>query len=279
MGTHPIFESDFDCLTESMTGKVIPAAVNWAQLLKQTAPADKKLMAAFKVKSDVIAGNFAKASAVNREINWAYYENAIDNKSLVADFKAKFEATEIPVPSDEGRAAALEARAAQDEVAVAEYVKKVDGQIDEASVTLNNIKALPPFEQMTQQDIMFWFPQLCRNQMWVGGDENTPPVYVQGVTYADTGFFEYPGTNHGQFLRQKEIVGDEAQGAYRLDEVNYPGGQYPDFFSRFPSEDFKESFALRDPLIQWENIAHHPQFEAEVAAIQAAEGVAPGIQG
>jgi len=33
-----------------MTGRVIPAAVNWAQLLKQTAPADKKLMAAFKVK-------------------------------------------------------------------------------------------------------------------------------------------------------------------------------------------------------------------------------------
>lgn len=33
-----------------MTNRVIPAAVNWAQLLKQTAPADKKLMAAFKVK-------------------------------------------------------------------------------------------------------------------------------------------------------------------------------------------------------------------------------------
>merc|ERR1712228_640277 len=82
--------------------------------------------------------------------NWAFYENAIDNKSLVADFKAKFEATEIPVPSDEGRAAALEARAAQDEVAVAEYVKKVDGQIDEASVTLNNIKALPPFGKNTK---------------------------------------------------------------------------------------------------------------------------------
>ena len=34
-----------------MTGRVIPAAVNWAQLLKQTAPSDKKLMAAFKVKA------------------------------------------------------------------------------------------------------------------------------------------------------------------------------------------------------------------------------------
>merc|ERR1712228_420015 len=116
MGTHPIFESDFDCLTESMTGKVIPAAVNWAQLLKQTAPADKKLMAAFKVKSDIIAGSYAKAAAFNRTIDWAHYESNIANKDLVADFKAKFEATEIPVPSDEGKTAELEARTASDEV-------------------------------------------------------------------------------------------------------------------------------------------------------------------
>ena len=33
-----------------MSGRVIPAAVNWAALLKQTAPADRKLMAAFKLK-------------------------------------------------------------------------------------------------------------------------------------------------------------------------------------------------------------------------------------
>ena len=59
--------------------------------------------------------------------------------------QAKFEATEIPVPSDNGLAAELEAKAAADEVAVADYIKKVDGQIEDASVTLNNIKALPPF--------------------------------------------------------------------------------------------------------------------------------------
>merc|ERR1712076_97044 len=120
------------------------------------------------------AGNFAKASAFNRSINWEYYENNISNSALVADFKAKFEATEIPVPSDEGLAAKLEARAVEDEAAVAAYLTKVDGQIDVASATMNNLKALPPFEQMTSQDILFWFPQLCRNQEWVAGSENTP---------------------------------------------------------------------------------------------------------
>ena len=37
-----------------MSGRAIPAAVNWAALLKQTAPADRKLMAAFKLKVWII---------------------------------------------------------------------------------------------------------------------------------------------------------------------------------------------------------------------------------
>ena len=37
-------------LIQKMSGRAIPAAVNWAALLKQTAPADRKLMAAFKLK-------------------------------------------------------------------------------------------------------------------------------------------------------------------------------------------------------------------------------------
>ena len=49
--------------------------------------------------------------------------------------------------------AELEAKAAADEVAVADYIKKVDGQIAEASVTLNNIKALPPFGKIMIEEM------------------------------------------------------------------------------------------------------------------------------
>jgi len=260
-----------------MTGRVIPAAVNWAQLLKQTAPSDKKLMAAFKVKSDVIAGNYAKAAAFNRTINWEHYENNISKSGFVADFKAKFEATEIPVPSDEGRQAQLEAKAAADEVAVADYIAKVDGQIDDASVTLNNLKALPPFEQMTKADILYWFPQLVKNQEWVGGSENMPTNYVHGAQFNEVGWFEFgTGVPKAWYDRQTERNGDDAGGQWRLAENQFPGGVYPDFFSRFPTEDFRESFALADPLIQWEAIAHHKDFDANVNAIQAAEGVEAG---
>ena len=49
------------------------------------------------------------------------------------------------MPTDGGLEEELTAKAAADEVAVEDYVKKVDGQIEAASVTLNSIKALPPF--------------------------------------------------------------------------------------------------------------------------------------
>merc|ERR1711953_1528918 len=131
-------KSNFErILIQKMSGRAIPAAVNWAALLKQTAPADRKLMAAFKLKSDTIAANFAKAAGFKREIDWAHYEANVSKSGSVAD-----------------------------------YIKKVDGQIADASVTLNNIKALPPFEQMTQADILYFFPQLCRNQESIFNSEN-----------------------------------------------------------------------------------------------------------
>merc|ERR1712193_482397 len=161
-------------------------------------------------------------------INWEFYENNISNKALVADFKAKFEATEIPVPSDEGLAAKLEARAVEDEAAV-------------AASTMNNLKALPPFEQMTSQDILYWFPQLCRNQEWIAGSENTPTSYIGGAQFNETGWFEHPGVLKAHLDRQQERVGaDDGSDEWRLEEKQFPEGKFPDFFSRFPTEDFKE---------------------------------------
>merc|ERR1712227_561133 len=184
MGLIP-FLSPISIVQQKMSGRAIPAAVNWAALLKQTAPADRKLMAAFKLKSDAIAANYAKAAGFKREIDWAHYEANVSKSGFVADFKAQYEATEIPVPSDNGLEAQLEAKAAADEAAVADYIKKVDGQIAEVSVTLNNIKALPPFEQMTQADILYFFPQLCRNQESIFNSENCRHITLLGSRTGD----------------------------------------------------------------------------------------------
>lgn len=259
-----------------MTGRVIPAATNWALLLKQTAPKDKKLMAAFKVKSDLIAANYSKAKGFNRTIDWAFYENNIEDKALVADFKAKFEATVIPEPTDDGAEAALEAKAAADADAVAEYVAKVDGQIADASVTMNNLNALPPFEQMTHQDILYWFPQLCRNQPWVKNSrENDPQNQIVGGSVQDVG---YGNVVDWSPEMKEDNANLQADTQFRSLEKQYPGGEYPAFFSSFPEAEFRESFCQKDPLIQWEQIAHHPSFDVVVDAIQAEEGVEVGFR-
>ena len=44
--------------------------------------------------------------------------------------------------------------------------------------------------------------------------------------------------------------GDDAGGQWRLAENQFPGGAYPDFFSRFPTEDFRVSnfYIFKDAL-------------------------------
>jgi hypothetical protein len=259
-----------------MSGRAIPAAVNWASLLKQTAPVDRKLMAAFKLKSDTIASAYTKAAGFKREIDWSSYEQNINNKELVADFKAKYEATEIPVPTDDGLGAELEAKAAADEVAVANYVAKVDGQIANASTTMDALNALPPFEQMTQADVLFYFPQLCGNVTSIKFSENDPRNVIAGGDIRDLPKQELYGTQPIG-VQEKEGLKISHQ-LYRLDEHQYPEGKYPAFFSSFPSAEFNESFALADPLIQWAAIGHHPEFDAHVNAIQEAHGVEPGLR-
>ena len=58
-----------------MSGRAIPAAVNWAALLKQTAPADRKLMAAFKLKVWIIQ-NLTENSKIN------YFFNSREKKNI-----------------------------------------------------------------------------------------------------------------------------------------------------------------------------------------------------
>jgi hypothetical protein len=259
-----------------MTGRVIPAATNWALLLKQTAPKDKKLMAAFKVKSDIIAANYGKAKQFNRSIDWAYYEKNVEDKNLVADFKAKFEAVVIPEPTDGGTEAVLEAKAAEDALAVEKYLEKVDGQIADASVTLNNINALPPFEQMTREDILYWFPQLCRNQEWVKfSTENDPANHIMGGTVEEVGYGNTVAWTPEMEADNAQLIEDNH---WRSLESQYPGGVYPAFFSSFPEAEFRESFCQADPLIQWEQLQHHPQFDVVVNQIQAEEGAEPGFR-
>lgn len=233
-------------------------------------------MAAFKLKSDAIASAYTKASGFKREIDWSSYEQNINNKDLVAEFKAKYEATEIPVPTDDGLGAELEAKAQADEVAVANYIAKVDGQIENASTTLNALKGLPPFEQMTQADVLFYFPQLCGNVQSVLFSENDPRSVVAGGDIRDLPKQEhYSAQPVG--ITEKENLKVSHQ-LYRLDEHQYPDGKYPAFFSSFPTAEFNESFALADPLIQWAAIGHHPEFDAHVNAIQEKHGVETGFR-
>ena len=132
---------------------------------------------------------------------------------------------------------------------------------------------------MTQADVLYYFPQLCRNQPSIMFSENCRTVTLLGHQQDDVQkVYHMPWT--AEMNADEAAVSDfklfqwlnkikaQSHPLYRLDEGQYPGDTYPAFFSSFPSAEFKESFALADPLIQWEQLAHHPEFDANVNAIQ-----------
>merc|ERR1712210_445623 len=164
MGTHPIFESDFDCLAEiCRVEESQPPATGLSfseRLLPETRsswlPSRSSLTSSPETTSRPPPSTEPSTGTTTRAPSRTRLSSLTSRQSSNPPRSQS--------PSDDGQQAALEGKAAEDEVAVANYIKKDDQQIDEASVTLNNIKALPPFEQMTQSDILYWFPQLCKNQ-------------------------------------------------------------------------------------------------------------------
>ena len=59
---------------------------------------------------------------------------------------------------------------------------------------------------MTKADILYWCPQLVKNQEWVGGSENMPTNYVHGAQFNEVGWFEFgTGVPKAWYDRQTEV--------------------------------------------------------------------------
>merc|ERR1712168_1375586 len=114
---------------------------------------------AFKGKSDTIMSSYGKAQAAVKTIDWDHYMQAIDNKDLVADFKAKLEALEIPEPVDT-KSESLAAQAVADQQEYEQVVAKFADKEAALNGEIDRLCSLPPFEQMTEADIYHHFPLL-----------------------------------------------------------------------------------------------------------------------
>ncbi|XP_002126529.2 ATP synthase peripheral stalk subunit d, mitochondrial-like [Ciona intestinalis] len=134
-------------------------AVEWGKILERTRPDMKSTIGAFKAKSDGIFNNYVKSKDVKLDIDWAYYQSAVANKTLVADFEKQFKAYKVPKPVDT-KSKELEDKTAKDTEAVKKFLQETEENLTEVMMTVDRLNSLPPFEQMTVDDIFENFPQV-----------------------------------------------------------------------------------------------------------------------
>jgi len=133
--------------------------IEWAKIFERTGSDYRQMINSFKSKSDSIFSSYVKAQATKLDIDWSYYHQNVNNKELVADFESKFNALEVPRPIDT-KSEGLAAKLAGDKKRYDDYVASLEGAEVDTAAELNRLCSLPPFEQMTEEDIMEHFPRL-----------------------------------------------------------------------------------------------------------------------
>jgi len=131
----------------------------WGKLLERVGPEMKSKVNTFKSKSDTIFSNYNKARETKVAIDWAYYRQAVTNKALVEEFEKKFKAFEVPRPTDT-KSSALEAKAKEDAQQVKKFIADSEANLVEVKADLDRLTSLPPFEQMTMDDVYEHLPRL-----------------------------------------------------------------------------------------------------------------------
>ncbi|CAK8697926.1 ATP synthase peripheral stalk subunit d, mitochondrial-like [Clavelina lepadiformis] len=136
--------------------------VEWAKLQERIAPAMKGKFNTFKNKSDAVLANYMKTQEKKLTIDWGFYHQSIANKALVQDFEKKMKAFQVPKPVDT-KSAILEKNIKEDNEKVVQFIKEGDESLSDVYEELNRLNSLPPFEQMTQEDVYMQFKSLRPN--------------------------------------------------------------------------------------------------------------------
>ncbi|KAK2152749.1 hypothetical protein LSH36_320g05009 [Paralvinella palmiformis] len=144
--------------------RVAKSAVDWAALAKRVPPNQKEAYRAFKAKSDMFVSRVHKHNESLPKIDFAYYRSRIAAPAMVDQFEKAYQAVTIPYPKD---AKNMKVQIDKDEKTAQEqskaYVANLQKMIDDSKQLLDNINSVPPYEDMTHQMYVDYFPDQARN--------------------------------------------------------------------------------------------------------------------
>lgn len=172
--------------------RVTGSSVNWSAIAERVHPNQRLNFNNFKTKSDkylrrlVVShiytsyaiirfflhssdGNFINTNLcfsvlANPEaapkIDWAAYKSKVAIPGLVESFQKNYEALKVPYPAD-NVSASVDAQAQQIKSEVESFKSDSKKRVIEYNKSIEHIKSLLPFDQMTMEDYRDAYPELA----------------------------------------------------------------------------------------------------------------------
>lgn len=140
--------------------RITQSSINWTALAERVPENQKGFFIAFKAKSDGYLRRMMANPESAPKIDWEYYKAHIPLQGMVDDFRKKYEALNIPYPSD-NVTPQIEQQEREALKEVQGFIKQSNTRIAGYETEVARLKSLLPFEQMTMEDFKDAYPDLA----------------------------------------------------------------------------------------------------------------------
>jgi len=137
-----------------MAARITASAVDFAAVGAKIPAAQK---AAFGALQNKVAAHQRKVNSLPASIpaiDFDSYRSKITVAGMVDNFAAKYAALDIAYPSDQGSLAAIDAQAAEQKAAVAEFTAASNARIEGIKADLAKWEAMKPVEEMNREEAL-----------------------------------------------------------------------------------------------------------------------------
>ncbi|KAG4073243.1 hypothetical protein HA402_008589 [Bradysia odoriphaga] len=140
--------------------RIAQSSINWSALAERVPPSQRLNFNQFKSKSDKYLRSVITNPESAPKIDWAFYKSRIAVPGLVDTFQKSYEAIKIPYPPD-NVTPQIVAQESQVKAAVQQFKSASDARINQHQKSIEHLKSLLPYEEMTMEDYRDAFPDLA----------------------------------------------------------------------------------------------------------------------
>jgi len=140
--------------------RIANSSINWSALAERVPPSQRLNFNQFKSKSDKYLRSVTSNPESAPKIDWAFYKSRITVPGLVDTFQKNYESLKIPYPPD-NLTSQVVAQEGQVKTDIQQFKAASDSRISAHQKSIEHLKSLLPYEEMTMEDYRDAFPELA----------------------------------------------------------------------------------------------------------------------